>query len=97
MAVDLETLVAQVWSPDVRPLAEEAWRCYNAGAMIINGSAGDGDLGAASTFMTRACELGDPDACGVVEQIAAKREAESSKVPGANLRIGECRLSRAQE
>lgn len=33
MAVDLETLVAQVWSPDVRPLAEEAWRCYNAGAI----------------------------------------------------------------
>jgi hypothetical protein len=33
MAVDLETMVAQVWSPDVRPLAEEAWRCYNAGAI----------------------------------------------------------------
>ncbi|GAB3161959.1 hypothetical protein GCM10027258_80010 [Amycolatopsis stemonae] len=33
MAADLETLVAQVWSPDVRPLAEEAWRCYNAGAI----------------------------------------------------------------
>jgi hypothetical protein len=33
VAVDLETLVAQVWSPDVRPLAEEAWRCYNAGAI----------------------------------------------------------------
>ncbi|KFZ80850.1 hypothetical protein ED92_11050 [Amycolatopsis sp. MJM2582] len=33
MAVDLETLVAQVWSPDIRPLAEEAWRCYNAGAI----------------------------------------------------------------
>ncbi|XVS67855.1 hypothetical protein ACQPYE_17965 [Actinosynnema sp. CA-299493] len=33
MAVDLETLVAQIWSPDVRPLADEAWRCYNAGAI----------------------------------------------------------------
>ncbi|WP_284741663.1 hypothetical protein [Amycolatopsis sp. RTGN1] len=33
MAVDLETLVAQVWSPEVRPLAAEAWRCYNAGAI----------------------------------------------------------------
>jgi hypothetical protein len=33
VAVDLETLVAQVWNPDVRPLAEEAWRCYNAGAI----------------------------------------------------------------
>lgn len=33
MAIDLETLVAQVWSPDVRPLAEEAWRCKNAGAI----------------------------------------------------------------
>ncbi len=29
---DMETLIRQVWSPDVRPLAEEAWRCYNAGA-----------------------------------------------------------------
>ncbi|MDA0639804.1 hypothetical protein [Nonomuraea ferruginea] len=29
---DVESLIGQVWSPDVRPLAEEAWRCYNAGA-----------------------------------------------------------------
>ncbi len=29
---DVETYIGQVWSPDVRPLAEEAWRCYNAGA-----------------------------------------------------------------
>jgi hypothetical protein len=21
-----------VWNPEIRPLAEEAWRCYNAGA-----------------------------------------------------------------
>jgi hypothetical protein len=33
MQVALEGLIAQVWSPDVRPLVEEAWRCYNAGAM----------------------------------------------------------------
>lgn len=33
LVVDLETLIAQVWSPDVRPLAEEAWRCYNSGAV----------------------------------------------------------------
>ncbi len=31
--VDLEGDVAQVWSSDVRPLVEEAWRCYNAGAV----------------------------------------------------------------
>jgi hypothetical protein len=30
---DLETFIAQVWSPDVRPLAEETWRCYNSGAI----------------------------------------------------------------
>jgi hypothetical protein len=29
---DVETYLAQVWNPDVRPLADEAWRCYNAGA-----------------------------------------------------------------
>ncbi|RUQ02722.1 hypothetical protein D8M34_17780, partial [Microbacterium sp. HSID17254] len=33
VASDLETLIAQVWSPDVRPLAQEAGRCYNAGAI----------------------------------------------------------------
>lgn len=31
--VDLESDVAHVWSSDVRPLVEEAWRCYNAGAV----------------------------------------------------------------
>lgn len=30
---DLETSITQVWSPDIRPLAEEAWRCYNSGAI----------------------------------------------------------------
>lgn len=30
---DVETLIRQVWSPDIRPLVEEAWRCYNAGAI----------------------------------------------------------------
>ncbi|WP_040815978.1 hypothetical protein [Nocardia concava] len=30
---DLEILVGQVWNPEVRSLAEEAWRCYNAGAV----------------------------------------------------------------
>lgn len=31
--IDLENLLTQVWDPDTRPLAEEAWRCYNAGAI----------------------------------------------------------------
>ncbi|MER5432887.1 hypothetical protein [Streptomyces sp. NPDC002588] len=30
---DVENLIAQVWNPDTRPLAEEAWRCYNSGAI----------------------------------------------------------------
>ena len=29
---ELETLLTQVWNPEVRPLADEAWRSYNAGA-----------------------------------------------------------------
>ncbi|MGY6651396.1 hypothetical protein ACXIZN_04445 [Amycolatopsis sp. TRM77291] len=29
---DVETLLAQVWNPEIRTLAEEAWRTYNAGA-----------------------------------------------------------------
>lgn len=31
--MELENLLAQVWNPDARPLAEEAWRCYNSGAI----------------------------------------------------------------
>jgi hypothetical protein len=30
---ELETLLTQVWNPETRPLAEEAWRSYNAGAI----------------------------------------------------------------
>ncbi len=64
--------------------------CFNAGVLIVNGLVGSGDvdLAAASGFMTRGCELGDQDACGAVEQINAEIEAQASKVPGANLRIG---------
>ncbi|MGV0585459.1 hypothetical protein ABQE45_17100 [Mycobacteroides chelonae] len=29
---DIENLLTQVWDPESRSLAEEAWRCYNAGA-----------------------------------------------------------------
>ena len=30
---DLERNIRQVWNPDVRSLAEEAWRCYSVGAI----------------------------------------------------------------
>jgi hypothetical protein len=30
---EIESMLAQVWTPGTRPLADEAWRCYNAGAM----------------------------------------------------------------
>lgn len=30
---ELETLLTKIWNPDSRPLAEEAWRSYNAGAI----------------------------------------------------------------
>jgi hypothetical protein len=30
---ELEILLTQVWNPEIRPLAEEAWRCYNVGAI----------------------------------------------------------------
>lgn len=30
---DVETLLAKVWNPTTRSHAEEAWRCYNAGAI----------------------------------------------------------------
>ncbi|MET8381686.1 hypothetical protein ABZV14_01635 [Streptosporangium canum] len=33
VVADVESLIGQVWGPDVRPLVEEAWRCYNAGAI----------------------------------------------------------------
>jgi hypothetical protein len=30
---ELESMLTQVWNPEIRPLAEEAWRSYNAGAI----------------------------------------------------------------
>ena len=30
---EIETLLTRIWNPSSRSLAEEAWRCYNAGAM----------------------------------------------------------------
>lgn len=30
---ELETLLTEVWNPDTRPLAEEAWKCYNSGTI----------------------------------------------------------------
>jgi hypothetical protein len=30
---DLEIYVGRVWSPEARPLVEEAWRCYNSGVV----------------------------------------------------------------
>jgi hypothetical protein len=33
LVAHVESLIMLVWSPDVRPLAEEACRCYNSGAI----------------------------------------------------------------
>jgi hypothetical protein len=30
---ELETMLTRIWNPEIRPLAEEAWRSYNAGAV----------------------------------------------------------------
>ena len=62
--------------------------CYNAGVLVATGALGEADLPAASQFMTRGCELGDPEACSAREQIDAELAAQTSKVPGANLSIG---------
>lgn len=62
--------------------------CFNAGVLIVDGVAGDVDLQLASAYMARGCELGDSDSCAAVDKIAAALEAQASKVPGANLRVG---------
>lgn len=68
----------------------EGASCFNAGALLAEGFLGEPDLSGAGAFMTRACELGDQDGCSVQEQIAAQLEAQAnSKIPDANLQIGE--------
>lgn len=69
---DLETYLAQVWSPDVRPLAAEAWRCYNAGAVrasiAATWTAVTADI---ITKLVRLADEGDTSAARFRDQLVA--------------------------
>lgn len=66
----------------------DAESCYNVGALQVEAATDISQLESALGFMTRACELGNETGCLAVDQVAAAIEEQSSKVPGANLRIG---------
>ncbi|MFD2415406.1 hypothetical protein [Amycolatopsis pigmentata] len=72
MIADLETLISQVWSPDIRPLAEEAWRCYTAGAIrpsiAATWSAVSADI---IVKLTRLADEGDKQAASFRAKVAA--------------------------
>lgn len=71
---DLETYLAQVWSPDVRPVVEEAWRCYNAGAtrasIAATWTAVTADI---ITKLIRLADEGDSQAAPFREKVIAAR------------------------
>lgn len=62
--------------------------CYNAGALTVSGASEVAQLEQALAYMTRACELANETGCLAVEQVQAAIDEKTSKVPGANLRIG---------
>jgi hypothetical protein len=56
---DLENLLTQVWNPDTRPLVEEAWRCYNSGA--IRASIAATWTAITADIITKLVQLADDD------------------------------------
>jgi hypothetical protein len=60
---DVEILIGQVWNPSVRRLTQEAWRCYNAGALrgciVMTWTAVNADIVAKLLWMA---EQGDAQA-----------------------------------
>lgn len=68
---EIESMLAQVWNPDTRSLADEAWRCYNAGAMrasiAATWTAVTADLIAKVGHLA---DDGDPRAAAVRDEVA---------------------------
>ncbi|MDG4816519.1 hypothetical protein O7628_13530 [Micromonospora sp. WMMD956] len=71
----LEDLVSQVWSPSSRPLVEEAWRCYNSGAIrasiAATWTAVTADI---ITKLTRLADDGDNAAVPFRDEVARARD-----------------------
>ncbi|WP_200309404.1 hypothetical protein [Streptomyces adelaidensis] len=74
---DVESLIAQVWNPDTRPLAEEAWRCYNAGA--IRASIAATWTAVTADIITKLIQLADNGDAGAV---AVRTEITSAQGKG---------------
>jgi hypothetical protein len=72
---DLENLLTKVWNPDVRPLTDEAWRCYNAGA--IRASIAAAWTAITADMITKLIQLaddGDAEAGGFRAKVVAAQE-----------------------
>lgn len=69
---ELEILLTQVWNPEVRPLVEEAWRSYNAGAIrasvAATWTAVTADTISKLVFLA---DEGDPNAVAFRSELAA--------------------------
>ena len=63
-ASELENLLTQVWNPDTRPLAEEAWRCYNSGA--IRASIAATWTAVTADIITKLIQLADDGDAGAI-------------------------------
>jgi hypothetical protein len=74
---DMESLIAQVWNPDTRPLAEEAWRCYNSGA--IRASIAATWTAVTADIITKLTQLADNGDAGAV---AFRTEIETAQEKG---------------
>lgn len=61
---DLDNLLTQIWNPDTRPLAEEAWRCYNSGA--IRASIAATWTAITADIITKLIQLADDGDAGAV-------------------------------
>lgn len=72
---DLETLLTQVWNQETRPLAEEAWRCYNAGAIRASIAATWSAVAAdIITKLIQLAEEGDGDAATFRTEVVTAQE-----------------------
>ncbi|SMC72117.1 hypothetical protein [Lentzea albidocapillata] len=74
---DMETQITQVWNPDTRPLVEEAWRCYNSGA--VRASIATTWTAVTADIITKLIQLADG---GDVSAVAFRTEITNAQEKG---------------
>jgi hypothetical protein len=74
---ELETMLTQVWNPEIRPLAEEAWRSYNAGA--IRAAIAATRTAVTADVIGKVVHVADD---GEADAVAFRRELDSAQAKG---------------